>query len=299
MKKIVSYYSFDALSSPKKVTFLGFSESEPLNLERILLVTNVTKSIILYNFASLGGSVSNNVLTLSASLNSISMDSSDKLQIFYDYPETSLQDTQPVSVTTLPLPANAATSILQTTANTLLTNINTKLPSGLSVSNSRLQVNTTSTIKVVSTSTITPTSTTSYSPNDVYGNVFQLQNIGAAGEGFYLLSLDVVFNYTSLPTNFGNFVIYLFSASPSSSIADNAAYNFTSIDREALMTLNGYPLFPSMARGGGSIVAESLGINHGYSLASDKTSIWGYLVTLGTPPANTGGYTVRARVTPA
>jgi hypothetical protein len=38
------------------------------------------------------------------------------------------QTTQPVSVVSLPLPTDAATSILQTTANTSLKNINIKTP---------------------------------------------------------------------------------------------------------------------------------------------------------------------------
>ena len=48
--------------------------------------------------------------------------------------------TQPISASTLPLPSGASTSVLQTTGNTSLGNIDTKLPTGLTVTANRLQV---------------------------------------------------------------------------------------------------------------------------------------------------------------
>jgi len=51
-----------------------------------------------------------------------------------------LTETQPVSLASVPLPTGAATAALQTTGNTSLGNIDTKLPSGLTVTSSRLQV---------------------------------------------------------------------------------------------------------------------------------------------------------------
>ena len=48
--------------------------------------------------------------------------------------------TQPVSATSLPLPTGAATSAKQDTGNTSVASIDTKLPSGLTVTSSRLQV---------------------------------------------------------------------------------------------------------------------------------------------------------------
>jgi hypothetical protein len=51
-----------------------------------------------------------------------------------------LTETQPVSAASLPLPTGAATSTLQTTGNASLSSIDTKLPSGLTVTASRLQV---------------------------------------------------------------------------------------------------------------------------------------------------------------
>jgi hypothetical protein len=82
MKRLVNNYSFNATAKT-----ISFTEFTTLELERILLITNVTKNVILYNFASLGGTVSGNTLTLSNSLSTSGMSNSDKLQIFYDYPD--------------------------------------------------------------------------------------------------------------------------------------------------------------------------------------------------------------------
>lgn len=79
MKKLVSDYLFDA--SEKKVTFTDYN---PIILERVLVITNVTDGIIIYNFAdpAKGGSAATNVLTLE--YDTATMDDTDKLQIFYD-----------------------------------------------------------------------------------------------------------------------------------------------------------------------------------------------------------------------
>lgn len=82
MKILVTNYTFDA--SAQTITFAQFPT---IDLERVLLVTNVTDNIIIYNFAgsSLGGSVSTNVLTLD--YNTTSMDDTDELQIHYVAPD--------------------------------------------------------------------------------------------------------------------------------------------------------------------------------------------------------------------
>jgi hypothetical protein len=79
MKTLVNNYLFD--KSLKKITF---SNLESIDLERILLITNVTDNTIIYSFADplLGGSVVGNVLTLA--YNTTSMSNTDSLQIFID-----------------------------------------------------------------------------------------------------------------------------------------------------------------------------------------------------------------------
>lgn len=84
MKELVSTYTFDA--SANTVTSTSFS-----SLESILLITNVSRNTILYNFAdnTLGGSLVGNVLTLIKDCSSMS--DSDLLQIFIDTPNTDFE----------------------------------------------------------------------------------------------------------------------------------------------------------------------------------------------------------------
>lgn len=79
MKRLVTDYVFDA--SEKTVEFLTYS---PVLLEGVLLITNVTDNIIIYNFADplLGGTVATSTLTLT--YNTTTMSDTDNLQIWYD-----------------------------------------------------------------------------------------------------------------------------------------------------------------------------------------------------------------------
>ena len=88
---ITGSYTFNP--SGKTVTFSGLSRS--ITLSNILLITNVTKNTIIYNFADTAtGAVSfnNNVLTLT--FDTTSHSSSDVLQVFLDVEskEESLHD---------------------------------------------------------------------------------------------------------------------------------------------------------------------------------------------------------------
>jgi hypothetical protein len=79
MKILIDDYTFDA--SEKTIVFNDYTT---ITLNGILLITNVTDNTIIYNFAdpAKGGSVTNNILTLT--YNTVQMNDTDKLQIFYD-----------------------------------------------------------------------------------------------------------------------------------------------------------------------------------------------------------------------
>lgn len=79
MKTLVQNYTFSA--SAKQVTLTDYAS---VNLESLLLVTNVTDNIIIYNFADplKGGTISGNILTLD--YNTTSMSNTDDLQIFIE-----------------------------------------------------------------------------------------------------------------------------------------------------------------------------------------------------------------------
>lgn len=83
MKVLITDYTFNPAA--KTVKFNGLASIEQ---NRLLLITNATKNIIIYNFASaaLGGTVNGNIITLVTDTATMSPD--DKLQIFYENDDT-------------------------------------------------------------------------------------------------------------------------------------------------------------------------------------------------------------------
>ena len=129
MKVKVNNYTFD--KTAKTVTFTDYVT---IRLDSILLVTNVTDNIIIYNFANaaLGGNVSANVLTLD--YDTSAMDNSDKLQIFYENDDVAL-----ATETTQQQLAGICSSIQANTLETVnqITNLNTVTNSILNDSSSK------------------------------------------------------------------------------------------------------------------------------------------------------------------
>jgi hypothetical protein len=241
------------------------------------------------------------------------------------------QATQPVSASSLPLPSGAATSSLQTTANTSLSNIDTKTPAlgqalaaastpvvlpaaqittltpptSVGISGTLPAFTSTPTFNIgtvpaglayVASKLVTrPANVTPYTANDVYGGVFELTNIGVSGGFIFIESLDIIFNITAVPSGMSSFTLYLYGVTPPSAIADNLAFSISSGDRASIMNPRGIILPASLAQGGGSVVAEVRNLNQLYKLTG--TSLFGYLVTnvAFTPAANSESFTVRAR----
>jgi len=79
MKKIIDNYTFNP--TDKTITF---NDYDTISLERVLLITNVTRGEIIYSFAdpSKGGSVDENTLILN--YNTTGMAATDQLQIWYE-----------------------------------------------------------------------------------------------------------------------------------------------------------------------------------------------------------------------
>lgn len=93
MKVLFQDYTFNAAT--KKVTF---NTTETVALEQILLITNVTDNIIIYNFADplKGGTILNNVLTLV--YDTTTMSNTDSLQIFLDLKGTPSTEATAVAI---------------------------------------------------------------------------------------------------------------------------------------------------------------------------------------------------------
>jgi len=87
MKKLITGYQF--LPSTRVVNFPPslYGSQNPVNLESLLLITNVSRGQIIYNFAdSATTGVVNSNSGFLLGYNTSSMSTSDKLQIFYDVP---------------------------------------------------------------------------------------------------------------------------------------------------------------------------------------------------------------------
>lgn len=227
------------------------------------------------------------------------------------------QATQPVSAVSLPLPTDAATSVLQTTANTSLGSINTKIPTlgqALAAASTPVvlpaaqitaltpptSVGLTGTLPpgltYESTATITRaanmTTYTASAPNcDVYGSLFQLQNIGEAGKGIFLSYFEISLNLSAVPPGMSSFRVYLYPTQPTN-IADN---NIWTIGSDPVLDPIGFNVSMSLPQGGGKVVGVIRDLNQEFVLSS--TSLWGYLVTNGAivplAPSETGN--IRAR----
>jgi hypothetical protein len=227
------------------------------------------------------------------------------------------QATQPVSAVSLPLPTDAATSVLQTTANTSLGSINTKIPAlgqALAAASTPVvlpaaqitaltpptSVGLTGTLPpgltYESTATITraadTTIYTASAPNfDVYGSLFELENIGVAGEGIFLSYFEISLNLSGVPQGMTSFAVHLYPTAPTT-IADNSIWT---IGSDPVLDPIGFNVSMSLAKGGGKVVGVVKDLNQLFILTS--SSLWGYLVTNGavTPAANSEEGTIRAR----
>ena len=87
MKKLITGYQF--LPSTRIVNFPPslYGSQNPVNIESLLLITNVSKGQIIYNFAdSATTGVVNSNSGFLLGYNTTSMSTNDRLQIFYDVP---------------------------------------------------------------------------------------------------------------------------------------------------------------------------------------------------------------------
>lgn len=152
-----------------------------------------------------------------------------------------------------------------------------------------------------STATIQrPSGATAYTANDVYGSIIQLSNIGPSGGNVFINNIKIMFNTSTPPSGMTSLVIYLYSASPPSAIADNLVFNGASADRDFHLTEDGITLPVATMRGGGSFFAMASNINRQVKLATGSTSLWAYVVTPNaftpTSSAETGTITINSFV---
>lgn len=125
-----------------------------------------------------------------------------------------------------------------------------------------------------------PANTTAYIANSVYGNVFELTNIGAAGGHIILSGVRIFFTRPTLPAGMAGFVLFLYSGVPPTVVADGGAFSIPTADQATLLTPKGIDLENAeVAIGGGSVVVQVDNKNVQLKLANGVTSLWGQLVT--------------------
>jgi hypothetical protein len=136
------------------------------------------------------------------------------------------------------------------------------------------------------------TTYTATAPNfDVYGSLFELQNIGEAGKGIFLSYFEISLNLSAVPAGMTSFAVHLYSTAPTT-IADNSIWT---IGSDPVLDPVGFNVSMGLAKGGGKVVGVIRDLNQLFILTS--TSLWGYLVTNGAivPLAASETGTIRAR----
>lgn len=133
--------------------------------------------------------------------------------------------------------------------------------------------------------TTRPANVTPYTAGDVVGGVLTFADMGAAGRHMMLTSCDMRYDVASLPAGMTAFRLHLYSATPPSALADNAAWDLSSGDRSVYI---GFIDLAAPLDLGNTLFTQYDGVNKQFKLGAAETSVYGYLVTTGTytPAAN-------------
>lgn len=134
-----------------------------------------------------------------------------------------------------------------------------------------------------------PANTTAYTAGDVVGGALTFPTMGPSGGRVIITTAQLELDIAAIPTGMTSFTLYLYSVTPPSALADNAAWDLPSGDRAAFL---GSIALGSPADLGSTLYVETSNINKQLKLAG--TSLFGYLVTAGgfTPAANSEQYVV-------
>lgn len=140
------------------------------------------------------------------------------------------------------------------------------------------------------TSVTRPANTTAYTAGDVVGAAaaaWTFTNVGPAndrqtsidGANILITSAFLRINVTSVPAGMTSFRLHLYTSSPTSAYADNAAWTLHADDLTAYAGYIdlGSPALPAAASGAIYVQADQL--NKQIKLAAGSSTLYGYLVT--------------------
>lgn len=138
-----------------------------------------------------------------------------------------------------------------------------------------------------------PANTTAYTAGDVVGATAAAITFpdmaSTIGRDIIITSASLRIDVSAIPAGMTSFRLHLYSATPPSALADNAAWDLPSGDRASYL---GYIDLGSPADMGSTLYCQVDSINKQIRLASSETAVYGYLVTNGafTPAANSEVY---------
>lgn len=130
-----------------------------------------------------------------------------------------------------------------------------------------------------------PANTTAYAANDVVGGAIAFTSAGPTAGNVVITSVDLRYDVNAVPSGMTTFRLYLYSVTPPSALADNAAWDLPSGDRASFI---GYVDLGTIADLGSTLFVQVDGINKQVKLGAAETALYGYLVTTAgyTPAAN-------------
>lgn len=136
-----------------------------------------------------------------------------------------------------------------------------------------------------------PANTTAYTAGDVVGGAITFSDMAsvAAGRDIIITSAALRIDVSAIPAGMTSFRLHLYSVTPPSAIADNAAWDLPSGDRASYL---GYVDIGSPADAGSTLYCQVDSVNKQLRLGSAESSLYGYLVTNGayTPAGNSEVY---------
>lgn len=139
-----------------------------------------------------------------------------------------------------------------------------------------------------------PANVTPYTANDDVGGAITFPTMGPSGGNVIITSGELEIDVAAVPTGMTSFRLYLYSVTPPSALADNAAWDLPAGDRASFL---GYVDLGTPVDLGSTLYVRTDGINAHFKLAG--TSLFGYLVTNGgfTPAGNSEVYVVTLHAT--
>lgn len=134
-----------------------------------------------------------------------------------------------------------------------------------------------------------PANTTAYTALDVVGGVLTISSAGPSGGSVILAGTRLELDIAAVPTGMTYFLLHLYSATPPSAYADNAAWDLPSGDRSVYL---GYVNVGTPTDLGSTLYVEVNQINKLLKLTT--STLYGYLVTATgyTPASNSEVYKV-------